>query len=352
MGRRLRVALVMPARNEEEAVGPSLDAVFASTRLPDEIIVADGQSTDGTVARLRAYQNRGIDLRIVANPSRFSGGGRNIAIRHSTADVIVFVDFGNPMRPDYIEAMVRPFEESEDVDLVMGILLPLIETEFEHCLAAVQYYDNLKIPEYTREQKEALVPRVLLPGGGCIAVTREVYERLGGYPEWLHRSQDRLFSRKAYGMHVRVAVAWDAYTYNHLRKNVREVYDSSYTWGRGCGQSRYLRKRAIRMAVFYGTIAGLFAAAWWWWPAGLAAVLLLAAYFHRAGWKRLLQLDGGRTSLRRLGTVVSIVVARDLGDVVGHLVGWVEWFRVARYRKLFYEYTRGCDQKLLHVIER
>lgn len=68
---RRTVALVMPVKNEERSVSPTLDAVFASTRLPDEIIIADGQSVDQTLERVQAYMGRGVTIRVVLNPQIF-----------------------------------------------------------------------------------------------------------------------------------------------------------------------------------------------------------------------------------------------------------------------------------------
>ena len=44
------VSLVIPVPNEGPRVAATLDSVFAGTRLPDEIIVADGRSEDDTAA--------------------------------------------------------------------------------------------------------------------------------------------------------------------------------------------------------------------------------------------------------------------------------------------------------------
>lgn len=82
--RRVSVSLVMPVRNESPRVAATMEAILGSSRLPDEIIVADGLSTDDTVARFNAYQGRGVEIRVVNNPAIYSGGGRNAGAREST----------------------------------------------------------------------------------------------------------------------------------------------------------------------------------------------------------------------------------------------------------------------------
>ena len=350
--RRRRVALVMPVRNEEDAVDATMAAVFNSTRLPDEIIVADALSSDATVDRLRPWQQRGVPLKVVRNSTIYCGGGRNVAARHSSCDVIVIVDFGNPVFPGYIEEMVRPFEEQDGIDVTMGILLPLMHTPFEHCMGTIYYDENILLRDYSLAQKQALLPAVLLPGGGCIAMTRSFLDRMGGYPEWLARSQDRLFSRKAHGLGVRIAVAWDAYCYNHVRSNPWQVWRMAYGWARCNGQSRYLRKHLLKALPFYGLIAGLLA----WSPAqplaALAALGLFMAYTARAGYRRLLRVDGGLRDVSYLWHVPALLAAGDLATIAGHAVGWFEWCSRPELRRAYYAYVEGCPPALLPVVER
>lgn len=350
--RRVRVALVMPVRNEEEAVDETLAAVFKSTRLPDEIIVADALSTDATLVRLKVWQDRGVPLKVVSNASLYCGGGRNAAARHTDCDVIVIVDFGNPVFPGYIEEMVRPFEEQDGIDVTMGILVPLMRTPFEHCMGTIYYDENILLRQYTLAQKEALLPAVLLPGGGCIGMTRRFLDAMGGYPEWLARSQDRLFSRKAHCLGVRIAVAWDAYCYNHVRSNAVQVWRMAYGWARCNGQSRYVRKHLLKVVPFYGLVAALLG-----WSvvqplAALAAGGLFMAYVAKAGYRRLIRVDGGLLQASYLWHVPALIAAGDLGTIAGHAVGWFEWFTQPELRRAYYDYVKGCPPAMLHVVER
>ncbi len=351
-GTRRRVALVMPVRNEEAAVDETMAAVFASTRLPDEIIVADALSTDGTVGRLKSWADRGVPLRIVPNPTLYCGGGRNAAIRATDCDVILIVDFGNPVFPEYIEEMTRPFEESADVDLTMGILIPLMRTPFEHCMGVIYYDENIALGELSPSQRQALLPEVLLPGGGCIGMTRRFWEDMGGYPEWLARSQDRLFSLKAWCRGARTVVAWDARCYNHVRRDAWGVYRMAFGWARCNGQSRYLRRHLLKALPFHGLVAGLLAASAWYPASMLGALALLVGYTGKAGVRRLLRVDGRIERPVYLWHCFTILVAGDLGTIAGQAVGWAEWFVRREYRQRFWDYLRGVPPSRLHVLER
>ena len=56
------VSIVIPARNEERDIGPTLDAALAQDYPSFEVIVVDDGSTDGTAAEI---ERRASDARLV-----------------------------------------------------------------------------------------------------------------------------------------------------------------------------------------------------------------------------------------------------------------------------------------------
>src|SRR5712691_11884156 len=188
-------ALIMPVTNEERSVGPTLDAVFASTRLPDEIVIADGQSVDRTLERVEAYTGRGVPIRVVPNPQIFAGAGRNNAAAVATSDILLFLDFGILVHPRWIEEMTRPFEQDVGVDAVGPVFEPYVESDFEYCVACIQWQEMMLFSRLSRAEQLARVPAEIRLGG-VLAVSRTCYQRLGGMPAWLRAGEDNLFSRK------------------------------------------------------------------------------------------------------------------------------------------------------------
>ena len=61
-------------------------------RVADEVIVADGLSTDETVPIIRRLQGEYDNLKLIYNPVRYSSGGRNAGVRHMSGDYAVIVD--------------------------------------------------------------------------------------------------------------------------------------------------------------------------------------------------------------------------------------------------------------------
>ena len=91
----MKLSLVMPARNEEGCIGPTLErfaAVLDAAGLPYEIVVVDDGSTDATAERLRAIAGRHPRVVPVANQGRHGFG---MAVRYGleyiTGDAVAIV---------------------------------------------------------------------------------------------------------------------------------------------------------------------------------------------------------------------------------------------------------------------
>ncbi len=102
-----RVAVVIPAWNEEEAIGPVVDEVVAQG--VGAVIVADGDSTDATRARATAAGAAVIECG--------RGYGRACAMGAAAAppgcDVIAFMDGDGADRPDQLASLCGPILAGE-----------------------------------------------------------------------------------------------------------------------------------------------------------------------------------------------------------------------------------------------
>lgn len=347
---RKSVALIMPIRNDAESVQSSMDAIFKSTRLPDEIVISDGLSSDGSRDLIRQYEDRGVVLRIVPNPTLWAGGGRNLAVHATECDILVLNDFGNIIDQCYIEAMVRPFEEDDEVDLVCGLFEMHTTTDFEHCLAAIHYSRHYMLDRVSAKDLARQTPKIVLPGGLCTAVTRRAWLAAGGQPEWLAKGQDKLFSRKIYALGCKSSVALDARLHHHVRRNVKELYRQIFFYGRGNGQMQFMSRHVMQLLGIYGSIVALLMLA----SVNLAflacAVALFLAYAWHSGVRKVIQVDGHLKKFRYVPLALKILVVRDIASILGHIAGWAEWFFVPKYRQKFRAYMRGLPAERIFVV--
>ena len=344
------VAMVMPVRNEERAIAATLDAVFASTRLPDEIVVADGMSTDATIDAIMAYGERGVPIRIVENEGLWAGSGRNRAIEATDCEIIILSDFGNRIEPDYVERVAAAFEADDTLDVVGGLFRVQARTDFEHCVAAIHYFEDYTLDRLPKDELEALVPDVILPGGLCTSFTRRIWSAVGRQPEWLAKGQDKLFSRKVYAYGGKGAIVWEARLWHHVRGSPRALFLQLFLYGRGNGQMRFLSKHVVKLAVIYGVLALLVALSPVSWLFPFAAAILLGAYVWRAGIRKVILVDGQLRSWRLVPVATMVLLVRDIGSLLGHAVGWIEWFLRPSFRRNYRRYMGGLPADRVQLV--
>jgi len=89
------ISVVIPVRNEEKHIGDVLQDLLSQDYPAGrfEVLIADGNSTDGTSQVVtRAANTTSTRVKLLANPSRLSSAGRNVGVKNSTGEVVVFVD--------------------------------------------------------------------------------------------------------------------------------------------------------------------------------------------------------------------------------------------------------------------
>ncbi len=110
----MRVSVIIPTRNEEEAIGRVL-ADLPRSRV-HEVIVVDSESIDRTREVAEAH-----GARVVREPRRGYGRACLTGLEHAdpSSDVVVFLDGDYSDRPAELPRLLAPIEEGR-ADLVVG----------------------------------------------------------------------------------------------------------------------------------------------------------------------------------------------------------------------------------------
>ena len=112
MRRGKRIGVVIPALNEEAAIGRVVDAVPGWV---DEVVVVNNASTDATAAVARAHGARVVD----ENRRGYGVACRAGVGALGVSEVIVFLDGDFSDRPEQMARLVDPIVEDE-ADFVLG----------------------------------------------------------------------------------------------------------------------------------------------------------------------------------------------------------------------------------------
>ncbi len=173
-----RLSVIIPTLNEGMYLPGLLEALNAQTCRPDEIIVADAGSQDGTVEWARA---RGAQVVRGGMPAV----GRNAGARVATGELFQFFDADVLPGPDYIAHAVDEFTEAGYA--VATCLVEPLSTE----------PGNRIFMDATNLFLQVVRPIAPHAPGFCLLTRREVHEAIGGYDETLKMSEDHDYVRRA-----------------------------------------------------------------------------------------------------------------------------------------------------------
>lgn len=111
-----KVAVVIPAYNEEKTLGDIIQTVKQVPEIDEIIVISDG-STDQTAEVARC--NGAICIELDQNVGK--GGALKMGIDKADADIFVFLDADLiGLTPAHVSDLLRPVLE-EDVDMTVGI---------------------------------------------------------------------------------------------------------------------------------------------------------------------------------------------------------------------------------------
>jgi glycosyltransferase involved in cell wall biosynthesis len=334
----MKVSLIMPVRNEEESAAETLDSLFEQVRKPDEIVIADGCSTDRTVAIIDSYRDRGIPIRIVRNEKVNVPAGRNVAIAAACHPLIAAADFGNILDRHWLEEIVKPLEEDSTVDVVAGRTRPRARNLFETCVASVLYFRRYDVDRLSPEEIERRIPRKILFSCNSVAFRKETWERAGGFPEWIRWGEDKFFARKTHHVGARVVGALKAVVYTHIRSSLRDLFRQFYFYSKGNVQARQVSPNVFKLGARYLLALALFFLGFVHPAFWALLALAIALRLYRSGLKPFLTINKGLPDYRVWFLVPAVLLTHDVSVLSGHLVGYYEWLTEPLYRRKYAEY--------------
>ena len=115
------VSIALATYNGARFLETQLATIRAQTRLPDEMVVCDDGSTDGTPEIVEQFAAQApFEVRLVRNDARL-GHARNFlqAGRLCRSDVVAWCDQDDEWMPEKLDRSVQEFEKDPDVVLVV-----------------------------------------------------------------------------------------------------------------------------------------------------------------------------------------------------------------------------------------
>jgi len=175
-------SVIIPALNEERHIGALLSDVASQTRKPDEVLVVDAGSGDGTVPVVRRFPFARL---LEGEPP--VARGRNLGGRSARGDVLFFLDADARLPGRFFEGFLAEFERR-----CLDVGCPhYVSHGSTRAIEVFHALFNL----LTRASQ-----KVLPSGAGhCLAVKREVFQESRGFDPGLKFDDIELIRRLSRG---------------------------------------------------------------------------------------------------------------------------------------------------------
>ena len=109
--------MVVAAYQVERFILPALESILGQTRLPDEVVVVDDGSTDGTARELERFGER---IRVVRQSNRGYPAAMNRAVRRRPATSSRSVGADDIWEPRKLEWQEQAILAHPEVDVLCG----------------------------------------------------------------------------------------------------------------------------------------------------------------------------------------------------------------------------------------
>ncbi|MBI5347082.1 MAG: glycosyltransferase [Candidatus Aenigmarchaeota archaeon] len=180
----MKISVVIPTLNEEKYIDSML---FHVKKLkPYEIIVADSLSKDKTRQIAKKY-----GAKVIMCPRKNAALGRNAGGRKARGDVILFLDADSIVFPNILEVLEKDFKDKNIVGWTCSIY------------GFTPKWSEQLLYNMSNQLINFLTMRMKKPhaAGICIAVRRDIFNKLNGFNESLKVMEDHDFAQrtKKYG---------------------------------------------------------------------------------------------------------------------------------------------------------
>lgn len=220
----MQVSVCVTVLNEEKSIAKLLEALLSQSKKADEIIIVDGGSTDSTLEIISKFQKRSKKIKLLTEKSS-RAKGRNLSVEISRGEIIAMTDAGCIPQKDWLKNITKPFEYK--VDVVAGFYKMKATNRFQKVASAF-----LGILPQNFDEK-------FLPSTRSIAFTKDIWEKVGGFPEKMDgTAEDTVFNLKLINHGVRLSRVKNAVVEWGMPESLGEFFHKIYNYALGDAKSR------------------------------------------------------------------------------------------------------------------
>jgi cellulose synthase/poly-beta-1,6-N-acetylglucosamine synthase-like glycosyltransferase len=241
-----RVAVIIPAHNEEKVIRTCIESVRASDYRNLEIIVVDDGSSDNTLTEVFRFSHK-QDVRLISQPNQGKWSALNRALLNVDAEIVVCIDADTQIERSAIRHLVKQFNDPK-VGAVAGKIMAGNKVNLLTRLQAFEYATSQNVDRRAFD----LINGILVVPGALGAWRRSALRKAGLFSD-ATMTEDTDLTIQVNRAGYRVVYEPRARGYTEVPERIGQLLKQRLRWSFGMFQSAWKHKRA----VFEGRMVGL-----------------------------------------------------------------------------------------------
>lgn len=224
------IAVVIPAKDEEENIGACLEAVYnQETAYRFEVIVIDSGSSDQTVAVVKKFPAARL---VEIQPGEFGHGKtRNLGAGISGGDYIVFLNADAiPLDKNWLDSLIPPFTKDKEI---AGVFSRHIPRKGCHLYMVRDIQNSLPAKPMIRTKANAL-DFMIFSTVSC-AVRRDIWEK-HPFDNDIIIAEDQQWARRILEQGLKIAYEPSSMVYHSHNYTPRQLFEIKLKVGKASGR--------------------------------------------------------------------------------------------------------------------
>jgi rhamnosyltransferase len=200
------VSVIIPTLNASLYLENLLKALNSQVRKPEEIMIIDSSSDDNTIEIAQAFSIKTISI---PRKSFNHGGTRNLALRHTRGDYVIFLtQDAVPENQKFISHLIKPLK-SPDIAASFGRQYPQADAKPPERFARLFNYPSEPLVKGLNDKKYLGIKTFFFTNV-CSCLKRKELENAGGFPEKTILNEDMIAAARLINKGYKIAYAPEA----------------------------------------------------------------------------------------------------------------------------------------------
>lgn len=220
------LTICFPVYNEEKFIDSLIRSVIGTFPLDKEIVLIDGGSTDGTLEKIRSWQDKYSNIILIHNKARYVSNGFNLAYKKTNSEYIALMGAHAEYPDNYFQKGLAILRSGE-ADAVGG---PLIQKGKSRKAAIIAFCMSSKFgvgdTEFRTSKKRSYVDSVAMA-----IYNRKVFDKVGLFDETLIRNQDDEFHYRLNHHGYKIMMEPEMESVYYVREDLASLWKQYYYYG-------------------------------------------------------------------------------------------------------------------------